>query len=168
MESRHMTKRWERGFSLMEALVVLALIGAMLAISIPLLGRFLRNYRLQTAASEFAVQLRFARNAAVKQKLKYRIVINENPTNTYRVEKETNYATNTFELVPGIAGYTDIRLPIGVVINSASTDGPIVFTFRGSNDGNATYNVIFDTATNTRYTITVTPSGGVTTTRTYL
>ena len=172
--------KWQRGFSLMEALVVVALIGAMLAIAIPLLARMLNNYRVQTAASQFAVQLRFARNAAVKQKLKYRVIINEaivsDPkSSTYRVEKETDYNTGVYEMVPGISGSTVvidgveyISLPTGVSINVASDDGPIVFNYRGGNEGSTTYDILLDTITKIRYTITVTPAGGVSTTRSEL
>ena len=164
----------QHGFALMEALIVVALIGIVLAIAIPLLATMLRNWRVQTAASQFAVQLRFARNAAVKQKYKYRIVINE-ANEAYRVEKETDYGSGTYELVPGVSGQTKeiagddyVTLPEGVTIDDSSTDGPIVFNYRGANDGQTTYDIKIDTVTNVRYTITVTPSGGITTSRSEL
>jgi len=163
-----------RGYTISEILVVVALIALLVLIAIPALLRLFHAYEVQTAASGFAVHLRFARNAAVKQKLRYRIQIAETPQNAYRIEQETTFGSGTYTLVRGVGGNTKIindavytGLPDGVKIVAASTDGPITFNFRGGNEAATTYTILMET-TDIRYTITVTPSGGITTTRTVL
>jgi Tfp pilus assembly protein FimT len=161
-------RKHEKGFSVMEILLVLALITVMLLIAIPLFSRLIKNYRVQTSATQLAVQMRFARNAAVKQKLKHRIVIDEG-TSTYKVEKETDFDSGTFEVIENM----DFNLPEGVTINETSDDGPITFNSRGFTEGNASYNIILDTwipslsrSVSVTYTVRVTPVGNVSTTRT--
>jgi len=163
-----------RGYTLAEALIVVAIIGVLVLIAIPQLLKLLHAYEVQTAASGFAVHLRFARNAAVKQKLRYRIQIAETPNNAYRIEQETAPASGVYQLVRGmgsdqkvISDEVYIGLPEGVKIQAASTDGPIVFNFRGGNDAATTYNILMET-TDLRYTVTVTPSGGISTLKTVL
>ncbi len=167
-------KKHHRGYTIPEILVVVGIIALLVLIAIPQLLKLLHAYEVQSAASGFAVHLRFARNAAVKQKLRYRILIAESPDNAYRLERETNYGSGDYALVPGlgadqklVGGARYIALPSGITIEPASTDGPIVFNFRGANDGATTYNILMET-TDVRYTITVTPSGGISTLRTVL
>jgi Tfp pilus assembly protein FimT len=149
--------KFEKGFSLVEALVILGLIGAIVAITMPFLYRFVQSWKSDTAAAELAVNIRFARNAAVKQKLKYKVVINEDPTNTYHIEKETGYNTGSFTTLNSMS-YT---LPSRVKILTSSTDGPIVFNYRGANESNLQYNIFLQAVSGTTYRISVTPFGGV-------
>jgi prepilin-type N-terminal cleavage/methylation domain-containing protein len=161
----------QRGMTLLETLVVVGLIGAIALIAIPILLNTLNSYKTQTAASGFAVHLRFARNAAVKQKLRYKILIAEDPDNAYCLEQETDFDSGVYKIVKGlgtesktVGGTQYIALPKGVKITTSSTDGPIVFNYRGANDASITYNIYMET-TKVRYTITVTPTGGIYTTR---
>ncbi len=125
---RSVSQKWGDGYSLLEALIVLALIGAITAVSIPYIIRTLYDYRVQTAVAQMRVQFRFARNACVSQKVTYRVVIrNElgSPPNSYEVQKDNG---GIWETVQG----TDFTLPPGLLIKNTSTAGPFVFTSRGA------------------------------------
>lgn len=55
----------ERGFTVIEVLVVAAVIGIMLAFSIPALGRFYLEYRFNKVASEIRANIQLARLKAL-------------------------------------------------------------------------------------------------------
>ena len=57
------------GFSLIELVVVLALLGILMAVGVPNLSRWSAGLRLQLAASEVMATLRFTRSVAVRQQL---------------------------------------------------------------------------------------------------
>lgn len=60
-----MKKGRDRGFTLIEVLVVAAIIGIMLAFSIPALGRFYLEYRFNKVVSEVRANIELARLKAV-------------------------------------------------------------------------------------------------------
>ena len=60
-----MNRRLSKGFSLIETLVVIAVLGILVAISIPALGRYYQEYRLNTVAREIKANIQFARLKAI-------------------------------------------------------------------------------------------------------
>jgi len=120
--------RKRNGYSLIEALVVLGIMAMILLIVMPFFYRMLQAYRTQTAATLMATNLRFARNAAVKQKVKYRFTFQDEGAvspNTYYVERDTSGSGSysTYEEM-------DTDFPDGIKIDSTSTD-TITFDSRG-------------------------------------
>ncbi|HSE40002.1 MAG TPA: GspH/FimT family pseudopilin [Acidobacteriota bacterium] len=69
--------RSNKGFSLIETLIVIAIIGVLVAISVPALGRYFQEYRLNAAAREIKSSIQFARLKAVTS--------NFNVTFTYNI-----------------------------------------------------------------------------------
>ncbi len=80
-----------RGFTTLEVLVVLALMGLFLLAAMPSLVRFYHNYQLRTAASQLQIHIRLARYLAVKQKTPYRVRVfpetDGTSPNSYVVER---------------------------------------------------------------------------------
>jgi prepilin-type N-terminal cleavage/methylation domain-containing protein len=70
------------GFTLVELLVVLAILGIMSVVVIPSLNRWMDNYRVRTATRQLATDMQFARMNAVSQNRTYMVTVNPT-TNQY-------------------------------------------------------------------------------------
>lgn len=57
--------RQQRGFTLIEVLIVIAIVGLIIAVTIPQFGRMRRRMALQAAASELRTQFHLARSRAI-------------------------------------------------------------------------------------------------------
>jgi Tfp pilus assembly protein FimT len=142
----------EKGFSLLETLIVVGLIATLTIVAIPIFVDLVRSYRVSSTASEIAVSLRFARNASIKRKKDYTVnIYNEsavtpNTPNTYVVNGPDNPVTHT------VADF--------VKITTASTLSACVFSPNGS--ATAGDVIIEDKSTGTpQYKISVLTTGAV-------
>lgn len=124
-----MKKKFEKGITIFEVLTVCGLIALIVATMMPALSNMLYAYHVSTAARQMTANIRFARNAAVKQKAGYKIVINDsgsgNP-NTYLIQND----------VDNDGSYTDFTkldssIPSSVTIDPTSID-EVEFDHRGS------------------------------------
>jgi len=79
------------GFSLLELLVVLAIMGLMSALVMPYLAGTLGHANLKTSAKTVAASLRYARSRAVSEQLAY-VALFDSETRSLRIFSETEKA----------------------------------------------------------------------------
>jgi prepilin-type N-terminal cleavage/methylation domain-containing protein len=138
--------RRQAGFSLAELLAVLALMGIVLAIGIPLINEQVRIADIRSAADQMAVHLRAARMIAVSHHKDIVVTVSVDPTNTYSYET-TNGSIRTVQM-PGTAK-----------VISGST-GTITFHSDGSSGAASTVTIESLVSTQTeRWVLTVNTLG---------
>jgi prepilin-type N-terminal cleavage/methylation domain-containing protein len=72
------------GFTLVELLVVVGIIGIMAAFGIPQIGRFIRNYRIRGATQQVATEINAARNRAITKNVNLGVVFVTRSASTYQ------------------------------------------------------------------------------------
>ncbi len=116
------------GFTLLEIFVAMAIFAILAAFAVPQWGALMANYRLNSAARHVATELHGARNRAMAQYRRFKLVF-DSPT-TYTIQKEQT---------PGGEDYTAISgpksLPLGITVEFNSTP---VFQTRGNASPGAT------------------------------
>jgi prepilin-type N-terminal cleavage/methylation domain-containing protein len=142
-------RRADGGFSLAELLVVLALIGAVVAMGIPLVNEQMRIAEIRSVTDQIAVHLRAARMIAVSKHKDIVVTINADPTNSVTYEG-TNGDTR------------EIKMPGRVIIKSGSS-ASITFHSDGSSGATSTVTTesVVSNATE-RWTLTVNTVGLIT------
>ena len=107
----------QRGVSLAEVLAIVALIGIVVAVSIPLVWEQVRQGKIRTAADQYTMTLKAARMMAVSKHTPQSVTVLTAPTNSYTYLNTRNESIS-------------IAMPEGVRI--ASTTNPITFQINGS------------------------------------
>ncbi len=110
--------RRERGFSLIETLIVVVIIAIMAAVALPNIGQYIRNYRIKGAAQLVAGELNSARSRAIMSNTNLGVSFVVVDRNTYRFVQEDIEEASTDRL-SGLK-----RLPTGVIfVPTALADG---------------------------------------------
>ena len=99
-----------KGFTLIELMIAVALMAILVALSIPAFGRYLQSWRLNGETDQLASMMRSARSAAVSKHVNTVFVFDTNNDNYYYFEDAdgdgtkdvSEYSTETIDLPPGI------------------------------------------------------------------
>ena len=157
--------RPRNGFTLLETLVVVAIVGVVLLFAIPALYSILQSYKVKSTANQIAIQIRMARNLCVSQKTDYQVIINSmtaspNP-NTYVIQ---NRPAGSFTDVLNL----DTKIPAGVqILNTGILSGgsaTLQMNPRGKIfcvTGSIPYLIEIEGVNQLRYRILVDPTGSV-------
>jgi prepilin-type N-terminal cleavage/methylation domain-containing protein len=146
------TKMKNNGFTLIELMVVIVVIGIAAGFSIPNLVRTIPVYRLNNATNDIAGQLMIARSKAISDGVPYIGTFTTNGS-SFRITKDLNSNNNVDTGEPTVS----ISLPTD--IKTDSTAAKIVFSSRGNADIDGTIRLINNK--NMRKRVYVTPSGTV-------
>jgi type II secretion system protein H len=122
-----------RGFSLLEVLVVIAVIGTVAAISVPSTLGALRRYRLDGTSREVAAQIATARLQAVTTNRAMRVRLNCPAANQYRVVEVTGDAAIDSAL--DRCDTTAYAYPDADPATRPDLDGPLRFMAQGTSFG---------------------------------
>lgn len=94
-----------KGFTLIESLIVIALIAIMVAIASPSFVRQARNTNLREAARDFSSDVAYWRQRAVSENVHYRIVI-DSGANSYKIQIATVSSPNDADYADPIPSVT--------------------------------------------------------------
>lgn len=72
-------RRTQRGFTLMELMVVLAIVGVIMGLAVPNFGVYIRNSRLTAAANDLLGSITRARTEAIKRQVPVAVCATSNP-----------------------------------------------------------------------------------------
>lgn len=104
---RQTNPQGEKGFSLLELMIVVGVFGILVAVSVPAISGSIRTARLQGAAQTLASDLRFARSLASAERRNFQVTFGSSSYSLSRVSPAAVVRVRT--------------LPRGVTLNSSGT-----------------------------------------------
>jgi len=109
------------GLTLIEMMIVIALMGILLALAAPNIGLFTSGYKLRGAAREAATDLQYARLLAIKENRDFRVTFDSNSYQVVRVSDGKVVKTRSFS-----TDYSDINLTnVFITFDSRGTFDPL-------------------------------------------
>jgi Tfp pilus assembly protein FimT len=99
----------------------------MAVIALPQFYKTFQKYRSETAVEQIMMNLRFARLAAVKKRIPYKVVFQATPTNIYQVQMNPSKDLLTWEVYPN----ADTSMPAGLDILAGGISD-VVYNPRGA------------------------------------
>ncbi len=138
----------KRGVTLIELVVVFAIIAIGSLLAVPNIGPWIANYRLRTATRDITSTLRVAQMRAVSNNLNYQVLFDVG-AGTYRLQRNSGGWVDEGTLQ---------TLPTGIRINDpAPSNNPLTFSPNSSSNGGT---ITLKNTKNSQRTIAVLPSTG--------
>jgi|WetSurMetagenome_2_1015567.scaffolds.fasta_scaffold00121_34 prepilin-type N-terminal cleavage/methylation domain-containing protein len=120
-----------RGFSLIELVIVISVIGILSVIAVPALRGYVDNRNLRTAASDLSAMFYQTKEQAVAESTEYRIVFTAGTDGNYQILRCTNIGLPC-------GGFSAIRTiqfssyGSGIVLSGVALGNPVQFEPRGT------------------------------------
>jgi type IV fimbrial biogenesis protein FimT len=159
---------YQRGFTIVELLIGLTLLAVLLGLGAPMMGTYLQNSKLASAASSYFTAIQTARTEAIRRNVRTEFVLTDTPVSTadlgnalalttigpnWVVRAASGAAFNVVEAKAGAEG--DLSTGAAVIQVAGSASAPAVF------DGRIPFNGFGATADNTAYWIDISnPAAG--------
>ena len=150
-----------RGFSLVELLVCICVLGSVTSLAAPYLGTMLQNYRLQATARQLVTDLQLAKMKAVAQKVQY-LVAFDTTNNRYSISMgNSSFGSTTWTQMGISRSLSDPTSPYysqGVTLADNFAAGTVIFSPTGQASGTGAATL---TASGYLKTVAVTLAGGI-------
>ncbi|HPN89620.1 MAG TPA: GspH/FimT family protein [Candidatus Paceibacterota bacterium] len=137
------------GFTLMEVIIIMSIIGIIALISLPVYQKIQPNLSLDSETREIASNLRYAQQLAVTEQKNYGVVFNQ-ALNSYTIKN-----TETEEIIKNF----NIQSQISIDNISGFTNDTVIFNVTGAATENGTITII--NSQNEQNIIEIKPSGYV-------
>ena len=121
--------RPERGFSLVEMLIVVLIVAVMAAVALPNIGQYIRNYRIKGAATQVAGEMQTARAKAIMTNANAGVSFVAVDADSYRFVQEDLLVDVAAGSVPDGTQFSPLMdLPLGVrfVVAGGANATPMV------------------------------------------
>ncbi|MDQ6639117.1 MAG: GspH/FimT family pseudopilin [Pseudomonadota bacterium] len=160
---------YQRGFTIVELLIGITLLGVLLGIGAPMMGTYLQNSKLANAAATYFAGIQTARTEAIRRNVRTEFVLTDTPVSTGDLANALALTTagpnwvvraasgpGAFRMVEAKAGAEgDAASGVAAVQVLGSASAPAVF------DGRIPFNGFGGTADNASYAIDISnPAAG--------
>lgn len=132
---RNFNEGGKHAFTLIEIVVVLAIVSIVLGMSFPFFARFAKGSKLKNAATNISTVLRTARSYAITKRKNYLVIINDKAT------PDLYYAVKIYQNDDGTVDRWH-KLPQGIIIESTTFNSTEIVPFPHDSDAEDTKTVV--------------------------
>jgi type II secretion system protein H len=86
---RRLARAGGKGFTLIELMIVMVIIGSVIALAVPRIGKSMEKMRLRSASRKLSAVLRYTRQMAISRKKEYAVTFNDHSYTYVNVVRKT-------------------------------------------------------------------------------